>query len=90
MKIDFEYLRKECECFAKTRWDGCCCMCEYHHEVYQHCGHSPRESGDCVCNKSLGFYVCTIFRRAHLSGAHGFCEMYVHRSDKLESAATVA
>ena len=92
MKITFDYKDPFRECFEET-WGGCCCHCKSHMEVHKHCCHSPKpkgREGDCVCEDSLGFYVCTVFAnmgdgetdKAHLSGKHGFCELFVRRTSK--------
>ena len=86
MNINFDYGHGVGECKMKSRWHGCCCQCVYHAEVFAHCCHSPRSTGQCVCSNSLGFFICTCFMsfpaRANLCGEHGFCEMYECRTEK--------
>lgn len=85
MKIEFDYLNNNDECWLETQWHGCCCQCMHHLEVNKHCCYSPSEPGRCVCKDSLGFYVCILYhdleynRGANLSGKHGYCEEFKQR-----------
>ena len=88
MEIKFGYT-ESFDC-CKEQWDGCCCECKSHVEVFKHCCHSPKEEKDkerCICSDTLGFYVCTIWSdmdnepKANLSGKHGFCECFVRREE---------
>ena len=87
--ISFTLRNQKEKCQLLTRWGGCCCQCMYHGEVFKQCMYSEKHEQGCICNKSLGFYVCTVGhaiqtldteRRIHVIGEHGFCEMYTHKT----------
>jgi hypothetical protein len=87
--MTFDYIDKT-ECQLKKE-KACCCVCELHLRVLNHCCHGKRESR-CICGDHLGFYVCRAFDspdpamggygEAHLSGAHGLCEMFTQRKPR--------
>ena len=86
--ITFGYKEDDDAC-CESEFDGCCCHCVSHKEVFKHCCQSPHtEEEGCVCSQSLGFYVCTIWSEmdnepmANLSGKHGMCECFVRRKEE--------
>lgn len=87
-RIEFDYILDSFSMVcAKEQFKGCCCSCKHHGVVHNHCSFTTHKKGKCTCSKELGFYVCGIpmvmgEKLVHLSGPHGYCEMYDELSKK--------
>ena len=87
-RIQFQYLNSN-KCNQEAiKKIYCCCRCAHHLEVFKHCCYNIRKD-DCICNESLGFYVCTVReihegKRASISGKHGCCELFTERRNHEE------